>query len=72
MEYCGDGSIIDLVKSTKENSLKEEQISYISKEIKFFIEILKDRFHYLKDTSNELSKWEYSDFQKKRILIQTL
>ncbi|CAF3335731.1 unnamed protein product [Rotaria sp. Silwood2] len=33
MEYCGAGSITDLVKSTKENSLKEEWISYSSKEI---------------------------------------
>lgn len=33
MEYCGAGSITDLVKSTKGNSLKEEWISYISKEI---------------------------------------
>lgn len=33
MEYCGAGSITDLVKSTKGNCLKEEWISYISKEI---------------------------------------
>jgi serine/threonine protein kinase len=33
MEYCGAGSITDLVKSTKGSSLKEEWISYISKEI---------------------------------------
>lgn len=33
MEYCGAGSITDLVKSTKGNSLKEEWISFISKEI---------------------------------------
>lgn len=33
MEYCGAGSITDLVKSTKGNSIKEEWISYISKEI---------------------------------------
>lgn len=33
MEYCGAGSITDLVKSTKGNSLKEEWISYICKEI---------------------------------------
>ena len=33
MEYCGAGSITDLVKSTKGNSLKEEWISYISKEL---------------------------------------
>ena len=33
MEYCGAGSITDLVKSTKGNSLREEWISYISKEI---------------------------------------
>ncbi|CAF1295720.1 unnamed protein product [Rotaria magnacalcarata] len=33
MEYCGAGSITDLVKSSKGNSLKEEWISFISKEI---------------------------------------
>jgi serine/threonine protein kinase len=33
MEYCGAGSITDLVKSTKGNCLKEEWISFISKEI---------------------------------------
>ncbi|CAF4114668.1 unnamed protein product [Rotaria sordida] len=32
MEYCDAGSITNLVKSTKRNSLKEEWISYISKE----------------------------------------
>lgn len=31
--YCGAGSIVELVKSTKGNSLKEEWISCISKEI---------------------------------------
>jgi len=33
MEYCGAGSITDLVKSTKGNSLKEDWIGFISKEI---------------------------------------
>ncbi|KAK2188043.1 hypothetical protein NP493_146g03049 [Ridgeia piscesae] len=33
MEFCGAGSITELVKSTKGNSLKEEWISYISREI---------------------------------------
>jgi serine/threonine protein kinase len=33
MEYCNAGSITDLVKSTKRNWLKEECISYISKEM---------------------------------------
>ena len=33
MEYCGAGSITDLVKSTKGNCLKEEWIGFISKEI---------------------------------------
>jgi len=33
MEYCGAGSITDLVKSTKGCCLKEEWISYICKEI---------------------------------------
>jgi TRAF2 and NCK interacting kinase len=33
MEYCGAGSITDLVKSSKGNSLKEEWIGYICKEI---------------------------------------
>lgn len=33
MEYCGAGSITDLVKSSKGNSLKEEWIGFICKEI---------------------------------------
>ena len=33
MEYCGAGSVTDLVKSTKGQSLKEDWISYISREI---------------------------------------
>ncbi|KAI6191890.1 BMA-MIG-15, isoform a [Aphelenchoides bicaudatus] len=33
MEFCGNGSITDLVKSTKTNSLKEEWIAYICREI---------------------------------------
>ncbi|XP_074598880.1 serine/threonine-protein kinase msn isoform X6 [Brevipalpus obovatus] len=33
MEYCGAGSVTDLVKSTKGNSLKEEWIAYVCREI---------------------------------------
>ncbi|XP_077988055.1 mitogen-activated protein kinase kinase kinase kinase 4-like isoform X2 [Glandiceps talaboti] len=33
MEYCGAGSVTDLVKATKGNTLKEEWIAYISREI---------------------------------------
>ncbi|XP_065324281.1 homeobox protein 2-like isoform X2 [Gordionus sp. m RMFG-2023] len=33
MEYCGAGSITDLVKATKTNSLKEEWIAYVCREI---------------------------------------
>ncbi|XP_070539407.1 mitogen-activated protein kinase kinase kinase kinase 4-like isoform X2 [Ptychodera flava] len=33
MEYCGAGSVTDLVKATKGNTLKEEWISYICREI---------------------------------------
>jgi serine/threonine protein kinase len=33
MEYCGAGSVTDLVKSTKTRSLKEEWIAYICREI---------------------------------------
>lgn len=33
MEFCGSGSITDLVKSTKGNCLKEEWIAYICREI---------------------------------------
>ncbi|XP_053213603.1 TRAF2 and NCK-interacting protein kinase-like isoform X3 [Panonychus citri] len=33
MEYCGAGSVTDLVKTTKGQSLKEEWISYICREI---------------------------------------
>ncbi|KAM6945628.1 mitogen-activated protein kinase kinase kinase kinase 4-like isoform 1-T1 [Aplochiton taeniatus] len=33
MEFCGAGSITDLVKNTKGNQLKEDWIAYISREI---------------------------------------
>lgn len=33
MEFCGAGSVTDLVKSSKNNFLKEEWIAYICREI---------------------------------------
>ncbi|XP_066505904.1 mitogen-activated protein kinase kinase kinase kinase 4 isoform X2 [Hoplias malabaricus] len=33
MEYCGAGSVTDLVKKTKGNCLKEDWIAYISREV---------------------------------------
>lgn len=33
MEFCGAGSITDLVKNTKGSTLKEDWIAYISREI---------------------------------------
>ncbi|XP_014068200.1 mitogen-activated protein kinase kinase kinase kinase 4 isoform X11 [Salmo salar] len=33
MEYCGAGSVTDLVKKTKGNSLKEDWIAYICREV---------------------------------------
>ncbi|KAF6775938.1 hypothetical protein AHF37_04449 [Paragonimus kellicotti] len=33
MEYCGAGSVTDLVKSTRGQALKEDWIAYISREI---------------------------------------
>ena len=33
MEFCGSGSITDLIRSTKGNSLREDWIAYISREI---------------------------------------
>lgn len=33
MEYCGAGSVTDLIQATKNRSLKEDWISYISREI---------------------------------------
>ena len=33
MEYCGAGSVTDLVKSTKNRSLKEDWIAYVCREI---------------------------------------
>lgn len=33
MEYCGAGSVTDLVKSTKGQQLKEEWIAYVCREI---------------------------------------
>ncbi len=33
MEFCGAGSVTDLVKSTKTRSLKEDWIAYISREV---------------------------------------
>lgn len=42
MEFCGAGSITDLVKNTKGNQLKEDWIAYISREI------LRVRFSFYK------------------------
>ena len=33
MEFCGSGSVTDLIKSSKSGYLKEEWIAYISREI---------------------------------------
>ena len=33
MEYCGSGSITDLVKATRTRSIKEDWIAYICREI---------------------------------------
>lgn len=33
MEYCGAGSVTDLVKKTKGNCLKEDWIAYICREV---------------------------------------
>ena len=33
MEYCGAGSVTDLIKSSKGNTLKEDWIAYICREI---------------------------------------
>lgn len=33
MEYCGGGSVTDLIKSSKGQSLKEDWIAYICREI---------------------------------------
>lgn len=33
MEFCGAGSVTDLVKNTKGSSLKEDWIAYICREI---------------------------------------
>ena len=33
MEYCGAGSVTDLVKSTRARSLKEEWIAYVCREV---------------------------------------
>jgi len=33
MEFCGAGSVTDLVKATKGNTLKEDWIAYICREI---------------------------------------
>lgn len=33
MEFCGSGSITELIKNTKGSALKEEWIAYICKEI---------------------------------------
>ena len=33
MEFCGAGSVTDLVKSTKNRSLKEDWIAYICREV---------------------------------------
>ncbi len=33
MEFCGAGSVTDLIKNTKGNSLREDWSAYISREI---------------------------------------
>lgn len=33
MEFCGAGSVTDLVKNTKGNALKEDCIAYVCREI---------------------------------------
>jgi len=33
LEFCGAGSITDLIRSTKANSLREEWIAYLCREI---------------------------------------
>ena len=33
MEYCGSGSITDLVKATRQRCIKEDWIAYICREI---------------------------------------
>lgn len=44
MEFCGAGSITDLVKNTKGNTLKEDWIAYISREI-LRVSLLSQHFH---------------------------
>ena len=52
MEYCGAGSVTDLIKSTKGNTLKEDWIAYIAREILrvcvlvFYIDIIVVNYNY--------------------------
>lgn len=45
MEFCGAGSVTDLIKNTKGNSLKEEWIAYICREILRVRKKIKDFFY---------------------------
>lgn len=47
MEFCGSGSVTDLVKTSKTTSLKEDWIAYICREILRVSHFLEDIQHRL-------------------------
>lgn len=65
MEFCGAGSITDLVKNTKGNTLKEDWIAYISREIlrvRAAASPLTDTLtHSLADTHTHQTCWSLTD-----------
>ena len=53
MEYCGSGSITDLVKATKQRCIKEDWIAYICREI------LKVSIYGRLEKPRQAIKWTY-------------
>ena len=67
MEYCGAGSVTDLLKSSRGRSLKEDWISYISKGVLKGIKI-RNRDHNLivRFVKNHEKSWESLKIAKNR------
>lgn len=66
MEFCGAGSITDLVKNTKGNTLKEDWIAYISREI------LRVSLHWRHSDHGFLGHIQYTIMAKLKQICLTL
>lgn len=61
MEFCGAGSVTDLIKNTKGNSLKEEWIAYVCREIlRVRAETNENKMNV---TASEVSAWKHLLFK---------